>query len=305
MVPGQVYLYMAAVTRPYPHTITSLQSAFIASHSAKSINDWQTHFEASYAMQGSIWAVKVSVNLLHIALAKKLPHLYPCAVRTMYVVIFCWVVVYTTLPFGCFPTSRRWEGPLGFAKPCLPILKLWDFWLHNALHVSSDIWLCILPWLALIQISERRLLIAVGCVYGLAIISIIVSVLRLALFAADVKRNLKFRMLLIMVKLVTLNALGCLPGISSMFTREYLHYSTRTISEGNKANRLCGSSNYSELVESGKSSLTPPIEMQGQTNEMVVATAYSEAQSSKNGSTDNILSPIQTAKTTIVNVTAV
>lgn len=74
-----------------------------------------------------MWAVKLSINLLHIQVTRKIPKVQVWAVRCLYLIIFTLVLVNVTYPLGCVPVSRKWEAPLGRAKPCPPILAAWDF----------------------------------------------------------------------------------------------------------------------------------------------------------------------------------
>jgi hypothetical protein len=85
---------------------------------------------------------------------------------------------------------------------------------------------CILPFPALIQIGERRLRIAVCGVYALAGVSIIVSVVRAALLGVNPQSNIKYIMSLTIIEVATCIVVGCVPCISSTFTRKYV-YSSR------------------------------------------------------------------------------
>ncbi|KAH7017922.1 hypothetical protein B0J12DRAFT_688678 [Macrophomina phaseolina] len=184
-----------------------------------------------------LWGVKLSVALLHNQVTSRIAYLHIWAVRTLYLVIFTWIVVYITYPLGCIPTSRKWEAPLGHVKACPPILKSWDFWLHLALHLSTDIWLCILPFPALMQIRERRLRVGVCAVYGLAVVSTIVSIVRAVLLGIQTESSLKHLSVLTMVEVTTIIVIGCLPGVSSTFTRGYVYHQNSTNQKSGKATR--------------------------------------------------------------------
>jgi hypothetical protein len=93
---------------------------------------------------------------------------------------------------------------------------------------------CILPFPALIQIGERRLRVAVCGVYALASVAIIVSAVRAALLGVNPQSNIKYIMTLTMIEVATCVVVGCLPCISSTFTRKYV-YSSRGFT--NSSNR--------------------------------------------------------------------
>jgi len=189
-------------------------------------------FAGTYPYFISLWSVKISINLLHLRLTQRLPQVHIWAKRSIYILIAAFMVIMITYPFGCWPTYRKWEGGMGTVKACPPITRAWDFWTHLAIHLTTDIYLCILPFPALIQIGERRLRIAICGVYGLASVAIIVSVVRAALLGVNPQSNVKYIMSLTMIELATCIVVGCVPCISSTFTRKYV-YSRR----GTSSNR--------------------------------------------------------------------
>ncbi|KAH6710549.1 hypothetical protein BKA61DRAFT_737532, partial [Leptodontidium sp. MPI-SDFR-AT-0119] len=132
-----------------------------------------------------IWSVKFAFNLLHIRVTEGISSVHIWAGRTLYILALTWILVYVTYLLKCLPVNRNWDAPLGHVKQCPGILHAWDFWLHFALHISTDIWLCILPFPALIKISERRIRTAVCGVYSLAGITIIISILRAVLLGLN------------------------------------------------------------------------------------------------------------------------
>jgi hypothetical protein len=90
----------------------------------------------------------------------------------------------------------------------------------------TDIWLCILPFTALVQIQEKRLRTAVFCVYGLALVDITVGIIRATLLAVNAKANVKYIFSLTAVQLAVTIIIAALPGISSVFTRKYIYNSS-------------------------------------------------------------------------------
>ena len=77
---------------------------------------------AAYLYLNALWVVNISV-----CITDKFLTLNAWAVRSVYISVFLWIVVIATLPFGCFPFSRRWDGFVGRAKPCPNIVREWDF----------------------------------------------------------------------------------------------------------------------------------------------------------------------------------
>lgn len=173
-----------------------------------------------------IWSIKVTFNLLHIRVTERISAVHVWAVRTLYLLAFTWILVYVTYLLKCMPVSRNWDAPLGHVKPCPSILHAWDFWLHLALHISTDIWLCILPFPALVKIRERSIRTAVCGVYSLAGITIIISILRAVLLGLNTNASLELISILTMIEVMTIVVVGCLPGLSSTFTRKYVDHVT-------------------------------------------------------------------------------
>lgn len=102
--------------------------------------------------------------------------------------------------------------------------------------------MCILPFPALLCISERRLRIAIIGIYSLAFIAIFISLSRAVIFTQmDPKHVGRIVEILTMVELATTNVIGCLPGISSLFTRKYVS----TVSRETGAYRMDGFSQIS------------------------------------------------------------
>lgn len=81
--------------------------------------------------------------------------------------------------------------------------------------------MCILPFPALLKVTETRLRIAVCGVYSLAIVAIIVSLIRVVLLATDVQNSIKRIMVLTTIEVTVCIIIGIIPGISSAFTRKY------------------------------------------------------------------------------------
>jgi heme/copper-type cytochrome/quinol oxidase subunit 4 len=100
---------------------------------------------------------------------------------------------------------------------------------------------CILPFPALIKVTERLLRIAICCVYSIAVVAIIVTIMRIVLLATDVENSIKRIMVLTTVEVTVCIVIGILPGISSTFTKRYAQ-------GGSDVNK----SSFSSRLKSGK-----------------------------------------------------
>ncbi|RYO96012.1 hypothetical protein DL765_011750 [Monosporascus sp. GIB2] len=166
-------------------------------------------------------------------------------------------------------------------------------WLHLGLHVMTDIVLCVLPFPALMKVSEPRLRAAVCGVYGLAIISIVVTIIRAILLATDPQYNLKRIFILSAIELTVCILIGALPGVSSPFTRRYVYGPTSASSKEPPpgVNRRLSSQtkrNFSRLKNQNRPNTVEFIELDGNSREGFSATQVSEC-ASLGGSTDNII----------------
>lgn len=135
---------------------------------------------------------------------------------------------------------------------------------HSSLHLHKLILgsiVCVLPFPALLKVSERRLRIAICLVYSIAFVDIIVSVTRIVLLATDVQNSLKRIMALTSIETTVCLVVGILPGISSSFTKRYVQGGLH-IKKPTHSGRLSGviindpafshlSSNDISAVESG------------------------------------------------------
>ncbi|KAH8721520.1 hypothetical protein GQ44DRAFT_361433 [Phaeosphaeriaceae sp. PMI808] len=212
-----------------------------------------------------LWAIKLSVNLLHIRLTAKFPTINAWAVRSLYAISSLFLISIIVYNVGCYP-PRRWDGIVGKAKPCPMMVKEWDWWLITISHIVSDIWLCILPFAALRQIRERRLRIAVYGVYSLASASIIVSIIRTILLAVNPMSNIKTVMFLSVIEMSSTIIVGAVPCISSAFTSKYVARSHRSDYVSGRDDIIQNSSNrkyFSQLHEenTNQSANTNSIEL--------------------------------------------
>ena len=119
--------------------------------------------------------------------------------------------------------------------------------------------MCILPFPALVKISERRIRTAVCGVYSLAGITIIISILRAVLLGLNRGASLEHISILTMIEVMTIVVVGCLPGLSSTFTRKYIYHDiSYPVSESTVGQRKSHGSyrNFAQLRE-------PDIELLG------------------------------------------
>ena len=87
----------------------------------------QYFFAGTFFYLTALWSVKISVNLLHIRLSTKIPGTHVWAIRSLYFMVISLIGAYIVFLLGCVPIHRRWDAPLGRAKPCPPIMREWDF----------------------------------------------------------------------------------------------------------------------------------------------------------------------------------
>jgi len=191
---------------------------------------------------------------------------------------------------------------MGNVKACPPIGRAWDFWTHLSLHLATDIYLCILPFPALIQIGERRLRVAICGVYALASVAIIVSAVRAALLGVNPQSNIKYVMSLTMIEVATCIVVGCLPCISSTFTRKYVYSSRANSAPSNRR----GTAGYNTT---GKSTTTDQKDMThmesidfSTAKDGVIGTSYLSGCSYGVEGTEPVVNPEQIRETTTVRV---
>ena len=95
------------------------------------------------------------------------------------------------------------------------------FWTAVGLNISTDIMLVVIPFPALLLITERRTRIAISIVFGLAGIVVIVSIIRAALISTHYT-NSNMVVMLSHIEIATGVVTSALPEVSRSFTRLYL-----------------------------------------------------------------------------------
>ncbi|ORY16411.1 hypothetical protein BCR34DRAFT_597698 [Clohesyomyces aquaticus] len=209
-------------------------------------------------------AAKLSINLLHIRVTERFPRLNAWAIRSVYFIIFSWIFNLFAASFSCFPFSRRWNGMVGIEKPCNPIVRSWDFWAHIALHVITDIWLCILPFPALAQLRTKpKLRVAIFCVYGLAFCSVIATIIRAVLLGISPRDNAHAIFILSTIETSILITVAALPPVSSAFTHRFMTESTGSYMLGRvKMTDTSHRKTLSQLHDDGADKIKPNVSTQ-------------------------------------------
>jgi hypothetical protein len=113
-----------------------------------------------------------------------------------------------------------------------------------------------LPFPALVKISEQRILAAVCGVYSLAGITIIITILRAVLLGLNRGASLEHISILTMIEVTIIVVMSCLPGLSSTFTRKYIHHDISYPESGSAVGHHNSYRNFAQLRE-------PDIELLG------------------------------------------
>lgn len=113
-----------------------------------------------------------------------------------------------------------------------------------------------MPFPALVKISEQRILAAVCGVYSLAGITIIITILRAVLLGLNRGASLEHISILTMIEVTIIVVMSCLPGLSSTFTRKYIHHDISYPESGSAVGRHSSYRNFAQLRE-------PDIELLG------------------------------------------
>lgn len=87
---------------------------------------------------------------------------------------------------------------------------------------------CILPFPALLKVTERRLRVAICGVFSIAFVALIVSIVRVTLLATNANNSIQKIMILSTIEMTASIVIGILPGLSSSFTRRYVQAGTET-----------------------------------------------------------------------------
>jgi hypothetical protein len=91
----------------------------------------------NYMYYTTLYAVKISVNLLHVRLTASIPAVHVWAIRSVYAIIALYLVSLINYVAACYPVSRRWNGPTGDAEACANMVKEWS-WVSTA--ICNTLW---------------------------------------------------------------------------------------------------------------------------------------------------------------------
>lgn len=119
--------------------------------------------------------------------------------------------------------------------------------------------MCILPFPALVKISEPRIRMAVCGVYSLAGLTIIISILRAVLLGLNRGASLEHISILTMIEVMTIVVMSCLPGLSSTFTRKYIYHDVSYPESGSAIGQQKSQSSYGNFAQLKE----PGIELHG------------------------------------------
>lgn len=121
--------------------------------------------------------------------------------------------------------------------------------LYLSLTSNSIAIVCILPFPVLAQISERHIRTAVCGVYSLAGITIIFSAIRAVLLGLNRGASLEHISILTMIEVMIIVVMSCLPGLSSTFTRKYIHHDISHFESGLVARQRKGCNSYRHFAQ--------------------------------------------------------
>ncbi len=115
--------------------------------------------------------------------------------------------------------STMWEGT------CDRTRIIAGFWTAIGLNIGTDIMLVIVPFPALLLITEKRTRIAISIVFGLAGIVIVASIVRAILLTKQTDQKTYLVVTLSHIEVATAIIISALPEVSRSFTRRYLEWS--------------------------------------------------------------------------------
>lgn len=144
-----------------------------------------------------------------------------------------------------------------------------------------------MPFPVLVKISEPRIRAAVCGVYGLAGITIIISILRAVLLGLNTDASLEHLSILTMIEIMTTVVVGCLPGLSSTFTRKYVYHVSSKLGSGlvlGQRKTYSSYWNFSQLRETDSSGKKDTIDLLPYPNQAVIMATSQGGFGSETGS---------------------
>ncbi|KAH7333122.1 hypothetical protein BKA65DRAFT_553465 [Rhexocercosporidium sp. MPI-PUGE-AT-0058] len=176
----------------------------------------------------TLWSIKFSISVSLVRLTERLDRSASLAKCCLYVTCVSFVVIFVAnLAPGISPPKT---GQLDKTKQAI-------FWTTVSLNLGTDIMLMIVPFPALLLITQRRTRICISFVFALAGVIVIVSTVRVILIVKQ-HGNLPLLAILSHIEVATGVIISALPEVSRTFTRKYLDSSSRKSSEKGTAPKL-------------------------------------------------------------------
>jgi hypothetical protein len=176
---------------------------------------------ATFLYFGTLWSTKISISVSLVRLTKRLDRAALLAKCCFYLICATFPVVFFTELLQCIPIDTTWEGTCDDKARITAGL-----FTGIGLNIGTDVMLAIVPFPALMLITDKRTRIAISIVFGLAGIVVITSVVRTILLAKHTAANLTYWvMTLSHIEVATGIIISALPEVSRSFTTRYLAWS--------------------------------------------------------------------------------
>lgn len=177
---------------------------------------WQLYYAGTFAYLADLWFIKLSINLFHLRLTHMLGLIHKLARYCLGLIVATFIVVVCLSLFQCVPISQEWHGGCNIGR------QTRIFWTTIILNISTDIILCILPFPALMRITEKRIRIIISCVFALAGLVVIVSLIRAIQLIEKDRHRTNIIIFLSHVEVTAALVISAVPGMSKYFTAKYL-----------------------------------------------------------------------------------
>jgi hypothetical protein len=173
----------------------------------------------------TLWSIKISISVSLMRMTRRLDRAAQLAKAAFCFVCVTYIALFFASMYLCGPLTSNWNGFSGASR------GFSNFWLYVALNISTDLVLVIVPFPALVLITDRRTRKAVFFVFSLAGIVIIVTTVR-AIMTVMQPSNIYLTVILCNIEMAGGVVISAVPEISRRFTRMYLQSSGRTDGKG-------------------------------------------------------------------------
>jgi hypothetical protein len=173
----------------------------------------------------TLWSIKISISVSLMRLTRRLDRAAQFAKAAFYFVCVAYVVLFFTNMCLCGPLTSKWNGSCDSSR------GFSVFWVYVAFNISTDLVLVIVPFPALMLITDRRTRNAIFFVFGLAGIAIIVTTVRTILIVKQ-GGSIYLTLILCNIEIAVGVVISALPEVSRSFTRMYLQSAGRTYGKG-------------------------------------------------------------------------